>query len=161
MPAPRRDRWVEWQNVARERAEAAREVLREWWVAVRAEPELFWQTVAVRYTTYAVGGLVVFWFARGAIDMVQPAGAIEASPLARTAHFDVICSNPRCGRHYIIERRFKFKRFPVACPHCQQNTGQRALRCTSKACRGKLAATIEVNGGLHCAVCSEPVGRRR
>ena len=133
----------------------------EWWAAVRAEPELFWQTVAVRYATYAVGGLVVLAVARGAIDLAEPGGAIDPSPVARTAHFDVICSNPKCGRYYVIERKFSFRRFPVACSRCQQNTGQRALRCTSKACRGKLAMTIAVDGGLHCAACSESLGQPR
>jgi len=158
MPAPRRDRWVEWREVAKQRAEAWREGLREWWQAVRAKPELFWQTVAVRYSTNALGGLTILLIGRGAIQMVKPGGQVEASPIARTAHFDVICSNPQCGRHFVVERKFKFHRYPVACPHCRQETGQRAVRCTSKSCRGKLAMTIEADDSRRCATCGELVG---
>ena len=158
MPAPERNRWMEWWEITRSRKEAARIGLREWWEAVKAEPELVWQTPAVRYTTFLIGALIAVIAVRTAIDMLQPVDPALMTPLAKTANFDVICSNARCGRHFIIERKFKFRKFPVSCPYCELKTGQRALRCTSKTCRSKLVLTVRVDGQVHCADCRAPLG---
>lgn len=158
MPAPERNRWTEWLEITRERKDVARLALREWWVAVKAEPELFWQTPAVRYAAYGLGALMVIFAMRTAIEMLQPVDPKLMTPRAKTANFDVICSNPQCRQHFLIERKFKFRRFPVTCRYCDQETGRQALRCTSEACRGKLVMTARVDSKHQCTACGATIG---
>ncbi len=161
MPAPQRNRWLETWEAVKERKAAMRDGLRQWSEAVKAEPELIWQTPAVRYTVYGIGALITILILRTAMNMLQPVDVSRFQPRAKTAHFDVICSNPDCGRHFVIQRRFKFHKFPVTCAYCSQLAGQRALRCASDSCSGRLAMTIERDKQLHCVKCGAMVGRRR
>ncbi len=153
MPAPERNRWLEWLEIGKARRESASINLREWWTAAKEEPELVWQTPAVRYTTYITGGLLMVLALRTAVDMFQPVNPAMMTPPAKTAYFDVICSNAACGRHFVIERKFSFHRFPVTCPFCKQPTGQRALRCPSATCHGRMTIVTEVQGQPTCQVC--------
>jgi hypothetical protein len=159
MPAPNRDRWTEWRQIARERIEVARHGLREWADACREEPVLIWQTPAVRYTVYSIGALVIILILRGAVGLLEPKG-VSHQPRAATANFDVICDNAECQHTFAIQRKFKFRKFPVTCPHCNERTGQRALRCPSESCRGRLARTIKKDDGWYCAECQELIARR-
>ncbi|MCH7527747.1 MAG: hypothetical protein IID39_09950 [Planctomycetes bacterium] len=161
MPAPDRDRWSEWRELAKARTEAAREDLKEWWEVCYAEPVLFWQTPAVRYTTYGLGAILLLLLLRGTFRMLEPAGGGVPQARAVTANFDVICSNPGCGRHFVIERKFRFRKFPVTCPFCSLETGHRALRCRSQTCRGKLARTVQGDDGWHCARCNQRIAPDR
>jgi len=157
MPAPEKNRWVEFWAIAKERKEVAKVNVAEWWTACKEEPSLIWQTPSVRYLTYLLAAILLALFLRGFIDFIQPVPRGQITPRATTAYFDVICSNPACGRHFVIERKFRFDDFPVACPHCQQQTGLRAIRCTSEQCRGRLVKTIEVDGQLKCLTCGQPI----
>jgi len=158
MPAPERNRWVEWWAIAKERKEVAKVNVAGWWMACREEPSLLWQTPAVRYATYVMGGLVLVFALRTAIEMFQPVPSSAITPRASTAYFNVICANQACGKNFAIERKFRFDDFPVTCPHCQQPTGLRAMRCYSDLCRGRLVKTQEVDGRIRCVECGEVIG---
>ncbi len=160
MPAPGRNRWSEWWEIARERHEAVRVGFNNWFEACREEPTLIWQTPAVRYTTYVVGLLIAALMVRAVIEAIQPIPTDAMTPRADTAHFDVICTNPDCGRHFIIDRKFGYDNFPVRCPYCNQESGRHALRCNSDRCRGRLVPTIESDGEYRCPICGEPIGER-
>ncbi|MEE9295882.1 MAG: hypothetical protein V3W34_13100 [Phycisphaerae bacterium] len=160
MPAPQRNQWAEMWEAARERTSTASHQLRQWGVAVREEPVLIWQTPAVRYGLYALGGLVLFLVLKTAMGMLQLPTPEHFQPRAKTAHFQVLCSNPACGKYFVIERRFKFRKFPVTCPYCREPSGHRALRCTSKTCRGGMVIAVEEDGRLYCSKCGEPIGNR-
>ncbi len=160
MPAPERNQWIEAWEATKERSVALREQIRDWWEAVKREPALFWQTAPVRYTTYAIGAIVCIVALRTVIGALQPAGGPTFQPRAKTALFDALCYNPECRKHFVIDRKFKFRDFPVACPFCKQETGQRALRCASDTCRGKLVMTIEEDRKIYCAECDAVLGKR-
>lgn len=160
MPAPERNQWLEAWAAAKEWSATIRVNLRLWWEAVKAEPALFWQTALVRYAAYTLGALVCVVTLRTAVAALQPPDTGKFQPRADTALFDAICYNPDCGKHFVIERKFRFHNFPVVCPFCKQKTGQRALRCASKTCRGKLVMTVEEKGVIYCAECDAVLGRR-
>ncbi|MCB9865320.1 MAG: hypothetical protein H6816_01580 [Phycisphaerales bacterium] len=128
----------------------------EWAEACREEPALIWQTNAVRYTTYACGGLLAIWLLVGIVDRFGPEKV--AAP-ARTADFHVVCTNPDCGHHFVINRKFGFHKFPVTCPECKKETGERAVRCVNGPRNGQwVPATVDEHGQLVGALCSEPPG---
>lgn len=160
MPAPERNQWLEAWEATRERADAAREQIRQWWEDVRQEPSLFWQTVAIRYIAYALVGLAGVATLRTVVGALQPPDAGVFQPRATTANFDVICYNPDCGKHFVIKRKFRFHKFPVTCPFCKQKTGQHALRCSSDTCRGKLVITVEEEDTIYCTECDAVLGHR-
>jgi hypothetical protein len=148
--------WAEWVELARSQILIARDRLNEWVAAVREEPARAWQTPAVRYGTYAVGGLAMLWIAVGLASALAPPPPADARPTAKTADFHVVCSNERCGHHFVIHRRLGFHKFPVVCPKCEQKTGMQARRCNSPKCRGRWVAPQRVDGQLICPKC----GRR-
>jgi len=117
---------------------------------------LVWQTPAIRYATYAVGGIILVsvfgWFA-GLLAPPPPAGARAE---ATTADFHVVCTNPSCGIHFAVRRPFGFDDFPVRCPKCKQETGFPARRCVSKTCNGKWVVPEKVDGVLRCPICGTP-----
>jgi hypothetical protein len=158
MPAPQYDKWAEFREAFKSQSESAREQLSQWLTDVRGQPELIWQTVAVRYSVYGMGGLLAVLLVRTAIGLLQPVDLAQFEAPARTAHFDVICDNASCKHHFVIERKFSFDRFPVTCPHCDQPSGQLALRCNSRTCGGKLVPTKIVNRRIVCAVCAADLG---
>jgi hypothetical protein len=160
MPAPGRDKWSELREGAKLKSESAQIALKEWSEAVRAEPSLLWQTLTIRYTVYAVGALTLILTLRCAVNAVQPPLPKGATPRATTAHFDVICSDEACQKHFIIERAFAFDDFPVPCPACGKDSGYQALRCVSQTCRGRLTQTYTRDDGLrYCVRCNGPLER--
>ncbi len=160
MPAPNRNQWLELWQATKEHTEAAREQFRVWRAAAKEEPQLIWETPAVRYGVYGVCGLVAVMMLRTGIGLLQPVDSGRFQPRATTAHFDVMCSNVKCGRHFKIERRFKFSEFPVDCPYCKMPNGERALHCNSDHCGGKLVITVEEDGLVYCTECDAVLGRR-
>ncbi len=133
--------------------------LAERYAFVRETPGLVWRLPEVRYTALALGVVSVvsiLQFAGGCLSFA-PEGAVQ--PLATTGDFHVICTNEQCRKRFVINRKFKFDDFPVACPICKQETGRRALRCRSKTCRGQLVPT-EIRGGDYvCQECDKVVKR--
>ena len=157
MPPPERNRWTEWKEIILQRREAIRLSIADWWVQCREEPALVWQTPLVRYITYFSIGLVALLAVRSAAHLLEPPNAKQMSPRARTANFDVICTNPECGRHFVIKRQFSFDAFPVKCPFCKKPTGHLALRCHSPSCRGTLQPSHLENGVPVCDSCDQPL----
>lgn len=129
-----------------------------WWEACRAEPILFWNTPAIRYGTYGLGGVLVVCFLSSVMGLFAPGGP-EPLPQARTADFHVICSNAACGAQFVIQRPFEFDDFPVTCRKCTQETGARAMRCFSASCKGKWVATQTVDDAYRCRTCNALLGR--
>ena len=158
MPAPHHNRWAETWEALKESASASRHGLRRWCDEARVEPTLIWQTPAVRYVAYALGGLVTFLALSSAIGMLQLPVPEHVQPRAKTAHFQVICSNPACGKYFLIERKFRFSKFPVSCAYCRELAGHRALRCSSDKCLGAMAIVVEEDGKTYCSQCGEEIG---
>ena len=116
MPAEKESRIAMWLEAVRAWAPTVRIRFAEWWTLVRQEPILLWHTPAIRYAAFAIGlvlalGLVT-WVV-GAFVPPLPPGTTEP---ARTAQFHVLCADPTCAHHFVIERKFRFDDFPVACP---------------------------------------------
>jgi hypothetical protein len=119
--------------------------LAAWFDACRAEPVLIWQTPAVRYATYLTGGLIAAWVLSSVLSWTAPPDAPET---ATTADFHVVCTNPTCGHHFVINRKFGFRKFPVTCPRCQQPTGERAVRCAGGPRDGEWVRATETEKGV-------------
>lgn len=130
----------------------------EWWAACRGEPILFWHTPAIRYSAFALGGLLAIWAVLGVVGMFTPAGKTGV-PRATTADFHVICTDPACGAQFVIKKPFGFHKFPVECPRCKKTTGERALRCVSATCKGKWVTPRLVDGAYRCPDCQAVLGR--
>lgn len=127
----------------------------EWAEACRAEPALIWQTPAVRYATYVTLALLALWLLRVIIGAATPREVIER---AETADFHVVCTNPDCGHHFVINRKFRFKSFPVVCPKCSQQKGVQAVRCVGGPRDGAwVAAERNERGELVGPDCAVPV----
>lgn len=146
-------RLAEWLLIVRDSIPMARERLGIWFGAVREEPSLFWQTVSIRYATYALGLLALLWGVGALAGMLAPALPANAKPAAVSADFHVICAESACGHHFMIHREFGFGKFPVACPKCEKKTGRHALRCFANHCQGAWVAPVEKEGRLHCPDC--------
>ena len=147
----------EWLNLARRNAPIAREHFNEWLGAVREEPRLLWETSAVRYSTYGLGGLLIAWLAIYLLGLFVPPPPPGARAQATTADFHVICSRPECGHHFQIHRPFGFHNFPVECPACKQTTGVKALLCTSPTCVNRWVVPVEKEGRPFCSRCAAPL----
>jgi len=124
----------EWGDAIRAHAPEVRRAAGVWVGRVREEPLLLWEPPAVRYAVYVVGAIVAVWLINFAIHAFAPPLPVAAGPGATTADFHVICSNPACGKHFVVHRKFGFRGFPVACPFCKQKTGLRAVPCTADTC---------------------------
>ncbi len=131
--------------------------LAERYAFVRETPGLVWRLPEVRYTILILGVLFVVSILRFAGGCLSLAPEGEVQPLATTGDFHVICTNEQCKKHFVINRKFKFDDFPVACPTCKQETGQRALRCRSKTCQGQLVPTKIRSGDYVCRQCSKVI----
>jgi hypothetical protein len=153
MAQERPSRLAEWMEIARTQAPLLRDRFDSWVAAVREDPALLWQTVAVRYATYVIGALVLVWAVTGLAGLITPPAPAGAKPEATTADFHVLCTNPDCGHHFVIHQAFDFHRFPVTCPACQRETGARALRCNSPTCRGRWVVPQMRNGEPCCPFC--------
>lgn len=153
MAQERPNRLVEWLAVAREHWPEVRRGISEWTAQVREEPQLIWATPAVRYAVYGTGALLAAWFITFAIGLITPPLPAAAKPQATTADYHVLCTNPACGHHFIINRKFGFRGFPVDCSKCGKNTGAAARQCNSPTCRGKWIVPKESPGQAQCPVC--------
>ena len=133
--------------------------LAERYAFVRETPGLVWRLPEVRYSIIVLGGVLVVILLRFSVGFISLVPEGEVRPFATTGDFHVICTNEQCKKHFVINRKFKFDDFPVACPACTQETGRRALRCRSKTCRGQLVPT-EIRGGDYvCRRCSKVIKR--
>lgn len=147
------NRMVEWLLLVRQQVPEVRRRLQEWVDACREQPQLIWATPAVRYLTYGVGAVIateivvilVGWF-----SIPLPA---SARPAATTADFHVVCINPDCGAHFLVNRKFGYHGFPVTCPTCHQVTGMQARQCNSPTCGGRWVAPERREGRLQCPRC--------
>lgn len=151
------NRLGEWLTILRRQIPVVKGQLAEWTAEVRAEPRLIWETLAVRYATYGICGLMLAWGATGLIGMFAPPPPPDARAQADTADFHVICGDPSCGRHFVIHREFGFDDFPVECPQCRKRTGVAARRCSSPSCNGRWIAPRESAGHWQCPVCGQPL----
>ncbi len=159
MPVPQRSRLVEWFVLVKDEwLPSQRARLVAWGEAVREEPYLICQTPAIRYGVYGLGSLLAVWVLVWTVSLLEPAPVKNARPRATTAAYDVVCTDPTCGHHFMINRKFGFKKFPVECSKCRQRTGQRARRCSSPACSGGFVAPTEVEDQLRCPECDAVLG---
>ncbi len=149
------NRLMEWWQLARAQAPIVRRRFEDWLAAVREEPVLAWETPGVRYSVYGFGGLIIVWAASFVLDTFAPAPPQDARPVATRADFHVVCRDPACAHHFVVYRRFGFRKFPVQCPKCSEMTGMRARPCTSSTCRGKWVAPVSADGMLLCPVCGD------
>lgn len=159
MPAPERNRLNTWYVLIKEEwlpAQVTR--VKAWISAAREEPALVWQTPQVRYAVMGVGALVAVWILIFLFSLLEPPGAKNAQPRAKTATFHVVCGNRDCGHHFLIERKFGFDDFPVECPKCGQETARHAMRCHSEDCGGRYVIAQEEDGQLRCAECGASLG---
>lgn len=145
--------WDEWLQAARAQVPFIKERFDKWVAAVREEPMLVWHTPGIRYAAYGVGGLLALWVTTGLLGMLTPPPPPDAREAAKTADFHVVCSDERCEYHFVINRPFGFRKFPVVCPKCQQRTGAQARRCNSEMCLGRWTAPQKVDGTLRCPRC--------
>jgi hypothetical protein len=157
MAQEERNRLAEWTVMLREQIPILRGRLAEWAAVCREHPRLIWETPAVRYATYGLGGLIVLWGVLAVAGAIAPAPPVDAGPEAAKADFHVICSNPGCAYHFVIQREFSFRKFPVQCPKCVQKTGQRAYPCYSQTCQRRWVVPAESGGVPVCPRCGEPL----
>ncbi len=144
---------AEWIELLRELPSDLRERWVDWRAAVREEPALIWETPGVRYVAYGLTAVAVLWVVSGVVGMLVPPPPADARPVATTADFHVVCTHVDCRDHFVIHRKFGYRRFPVPCPRCGQNTGECALRCNSPACQGRWVAPTKSEGKSSCPVC--------
>lgn len=147
------NRFAEWILLIRKNWPVVREHFDDWLEAVRAEPILLWETSTIRYTVYGVGAIIVVWVASMGVNMMTPPPPANASPVAITADFHVVCSDPECNHHFVIHRAMKFNKFPIDCPQCRRKTGEKAWRCNSSHCKGRWVAPDNRDGALYCPEC--------
>jgi len=152
------NRFVEWYLALKEWVPTVWEGFLAWVEAVRAEPSLIWKTVAVRYAAYGVIGLMLLTIISSIPTWVVGPPPADAKPVAETADFYVICTNPLCREHFVVRRDKSFKKFPVMCPKCGQKTGVHAHKCWSDTCRGKWVAPVKIEKSLRCPECGHAIG---
>lgn len=155
MAQEERSRLAEWYEAGRSQLPVIRRHVDEWFAAVREDPNLIWETPAVRYTTYGLGGVILMWLASAVPGMFIPPLPPSARAEATTADYHVVCANPQCENHFVIHREFEFAGFPVDCARCGGNTGQPARRCSSGSCRGRWVVPIESGTQLSCPRCGD------
>ncbi len=159
MPPPDRNRLTAWYLLIKDEwLPTQRHKFGEWWVAVREEPRLLWNTPQFVYSLIGLGVIIAIVVVAWLTDFVAPPPPSDARDKATTANFHVVCSQPECLHHFMIEREFGFDDFPVECPRCKQDTGQQGQRCRSNTCRGRYVPTIEKDGHIHCRICDATLG---
>lgn len=146
---------AEWIVAVRGHAPVLFGQLSEWFQEARKEPRLFWETAAIRYVVYITVGLILVTGVKWGSSMIAAPPPESAVPQARTADFHVLCSDQKCGHHYVINRKFGFSSFPVACPKCKKETGMAAVKCYSPKCKGRWTYLQTVDSLSKCARCGE------
>lgn len=150
--------FTEWFVLIRANLPIWKEQAGDWIDAVRREPYLLWETRSVRFLFFGILGICGAWALAGGIGLFVPPLPPDARAPATTADFHVICQNEKCGQHFVINREFGFDDFPVQCPACQRETGEPAILCSSRACRGKWIVPVEQDdGSFICPKCNEVV----
>ncbi|MFH0980893.1 MAG: hypothetical protein V2A79_05070 [Planctomycetota bacterium] len=157
MPVQKESKLGLWLTVLREGWLSVRARFDEWKDAVCENPALIWATPAVRYATYTVGGLIALWVLTWGLGKLQPPST--ARPPAKTADFHVRCTNPACGDHFVINRKFGFDDFPVVCPKCKQKTGAQAWRCVSSTCHSRWVVPVMQDAEYRCPHCGGSLGK--
>ncbi len=153
MAQEKPNRLAEWLLMIREQTPVLRRRFEDWADAVRERPALIWETAAVRYGVYATGGLMLVWVVSWIPALFAPQRPGDARPTATTADFHVVCVNLDCEHHFVIHRKFGFRKFPVVCPTCEKKTGAQARRCNSRVCRGRWVVPEAIDGVSTCAHC--------
>ncbi len=153
MAQEKPNRVVEWMNLLRRQYPVLRGHFMDWVAACREQPQLIWETVAVRYASYAIGGMLGIWALTTLVGWFVPPPPPSAQAAANSADYHVICTSAKCMQHFVIQRKFGFSSFPVACPACKQQTGTPARRCHSAECNGQWSLTVEREGRTYCAHC--------
>lgn len=153
MAQERPSRLAEWLLLFRKQVPVVREHFALWLSAVREEPRLLWETLAIRCTVYGLSGLLLLWLATTVTGWLTPPPPPSARPAATSGDFHVVCSDPQCGHHFVIHRRFGFDDFPIKCPKCNRETGASARRCNSSSCGGRWVAPVPTEHGLKCPSC--------
>jgi hypothetical protein len=124
----------------------------EWLEQVREEPRLLWETPAVRYGAYGVCALLALWALTTFIGWVQPPNT-TVRPEATTADYHIICTGADCGHHFVVNRKFGFRDFPVECPKCKRATGFAARKCNSRDCNGAWVIPVPQDDISKCPRC--------
>lgn len=130
--------------------------LREWFDACREEPTLFWQTPAIRYGTYGLVGIIGALIISAVANSFVP--NVDVKEQATTTDHRVICTNTDCGAMFVIDRPFRFNKYPVTCPKCSKKTGQPAIRCNSKSCNGRWVVRLAQGERYICPECGADLG---
>jgi hypothetical protein len=147
----------EWWEAIRQHAPTLRDQAADAVDRARENPAGLWQIPVVRYGTYGLGVILLIWFASAVASWIAPPASSDKVPeRATTADYHVLCTNPECGQHFVINRKFGFHRFPVPCPSCQQKTGEQAWMCNSPSCAGRWVVPIESDGEMICPECGQP-----
>lgn len=148
---------IEWYLAAKAWVPTVPKHLKAWLETVRAEPSLIWKTAAVRYTTYTVAGLMLFFVVSSLPTWIVGPPPVDAQPPADTADFHVVCTNPACAAHFVVRRDKDFDSFPVQCLVCQQKSAAQAIRCMSDTCRGRWVAPSPSGDSKVCPRCGRPL----
>ena len=146
MAQERPNRMAEWVMLLRKNAPIARDQFTDWVGEVRAEPRILWETTAIRYLSYGIGGVLLSWGLVMLVHMFTPPPPAGAKDAAVTADFHLVCSNPDCGYNFVIAREFGFSGFPVRCDRCKKDTGVAGRRCYSLNCQGRWVAPVPADG---------------
>ena len=156
MAQEKPNRLVEFVLLLRKQGSVLRQHVVEWLAAIQENPRLLWEAAGIRYFTYLVGGVMLAWGASVIAHSLAPPLPPGAKQLATTADFHVLCSRPECGEHFIINRSFGFRSFPVPCAKCQQTTGNLARQCNSEKCHGRWVRPTPDETGSTCPMCAQP-----
>ena len=159
MPPQQQNRLVAWYLLVKDEWLPGQwQRLVAWSAAARREPYLIWQTPQIRYAVYGLGALAGVWLLVWMATLLEPAPSQGVRSRAQTANFHVVCSNPQCKHHFVIVRKFGFKRFPVTCTRCDQKSCQRARRCFSPTCNRRFVIPITSEARLRCSECGADLG---
>ena len=153
MAQERPNRLVELVALVRKNAPILREQARDWISEVREEPRLLWEASAIRYLTYGIGAILSIWLVISVVETLTPPPPAGARPESTIADYHVVCSDPACGYHFVVQREFGYRGFPIQCAKCAKQAGVSARRCNSSTCLGRWVAPVEVHGASRCPDC--------
>jgi hypothetical protein len=153
MAQERPSRLAEWIMLLRKNVPLLREHVADWAAEVREEPRLLWETSPIRYATYGVGAILAVWLVTFVVGFLTPPPPVGAKAAATTADYHIICSDPACAYHFVVQYQFGFHDFPIECSKCMKRTGVSARRCNSPTCQGRWVAPIEISEAKKCPIC--------